>query len=302
VDEMAARVHACPGCDAVDKGILEMKREAGIFPRGLFVWPPEKDLADVDLVILGENPGRAPLAERAMYMLLDERHSWQIEPTAALGRLSALLATGDWEESGSYWRNAVRLVCALYPSGAHNRPVGFPCTVAGMEVAYCQSPASKVAGKAHWDAITLCAGKHLSEQMALVSKDAIVMCLGGPARYWMASQPKQGRRWFWIDHLSGSWGALYRLIRIEDGAPRLWPCVEEEWKSVRDGGGPLKLGDHHGKGARRCGMLGCDWMRTNPPLATDESQDPPPAFVRTTFRRESGSKLKTLNGHSGCQP
>lgn len=279
VDKLAAEVHACGGCAAVAgrEPVLEMDRPRGIFPRGLFVWPPGKDLTDADLVILGENPGRAPAAERAMYVLLNEHHSWQTDPLAALDRLSAALGDGDWEEGGNYWRNAVRLVRALYPRDLYGRPGGFPCTVAGMELAYCQSPAAKVAGKKHWDALNTCAKVHLSKHLRTVSDETVVMCLGGPAAAWMRNSEHANRlRWCWVDHLSGSWGSLYRLIRMDEGVARLWPCVEDEWKRVRDGGGPAKLGEHHGRGNRRCDFPGCDWHRTNFRLATDEAQDSVP--------------------------
>ena len=260
-----------------------MKRDKGIFPRGIFVWPPDRDLADVELVILGENPGRAPAVERALYTLLNERYPWESSSTDAIRKLSTLISVDDWEHGGSYWRNALLLARALYPAAQQGPPSGFQCTVAGMEIAYCQSPDPKPGWKHHWPALTACAKRHLADHMAATRKEAIVMCLGGAARYFM-DQHGGGRRWFSVDHLSGSWGSLFRLIQPQPSrkeskaakdawVPELWPCVEAEWQSVLAGGSPRKLGAHHGTRASQCDLNGCGWKRTRNDSSPDEAPD-----------------------------
>jgi hypothetical protein len=206
----------CPGVMA---GLVVNEPERGVFPRGFHVKPPDASPKEIELVVLGQNPGRCDSFARHLYQSLDkltlDDQFFEVTNQA--------LIEAYWELP--YWKNIGRLLNALWPEGSEK-------PMLSLEVAYCENaPIVTSPGDATFK---YCSSRHLEYHLKALRDDTYVLCVGKVAGKWFARFPGRGRfRWFVADHLSGSRGALGRLV--DENTKSLREPVEARWGTILDG-------------------------------------------------------------------
>ena len=217
VETTFCRYHdQCPG---VQQRSVVNEPARGIIPRGMIVNPPDSPLDEIELVVLGQNPGQSNSFKRHLYMCLQRNES-----SEALYEETNQALIDSFPEL-PYWRNITSLLGALWPQGDAKRMLA-------LEVAYCENAHGITdPGKATLD---YCSSRHLERHLEMLRDGTFVLCVGGVAGAWFGHYGRRQKfRWFVADHLSGDWGALSRLVDRTTG--NLHGPVQARWQSIVDG-------------------------------------------------------------------
>jgi hypothetical protein len=138
----------CPG---MLDGSVAHDTAQGVLPRGLFVRPADASPAAIEVVVLGQNPGRCNAFERAL-----ARHLFRTDPPAsAVETLNGVLLEAMSEIR--YWKKIDQLLNALW-SGGTRKPL------LSLELAYCQT-AEHCAGPSK-AAYQFCSARYLRRHLA----------------------------------------------------------------------------------------------------------------------------------------
>lgn len=217
---------ACPG---LGEQLVVNEPAEGRPPRGFFVRPRGRRLADVEVVIVGQNPGRAGGFERHLNrVVLGRADRFDIMADAVAA------ATAD----EPYWVGLDLLLRNLWPDGRER-------VVLAAEVVYCESrrvPNAKKPGMMSMPldrVVPFCTGLHLEHQLALVPKVVTVICNGKIAtdwfRAWAVRADFKGA-WLAVDHSSGS----YTFKSLFENK-KLRPSVQKNWERFQREGTPIHL-------------------------------------------------------------
>lgn len=201
----------CPGIRA--KTVLNDPAN-GVPPRGLFLRPATAALVDVQLVILGQNPGAAGGFERVLNRFLYAQNADELFESV---HAATIEATWDIE----YWKRLDTLARGLVGSG--ELPI-----VLGLEVAFCQT----VAGERWPGSATMkfCSRTHLAPIAKEIPDGTPWLCVGGPARDWFQEADLSRRfPWAWTEHVTGTRGT-YRAMVEKSGS--LKARVKSAWTRV----------------------------------------------------------------------
>ncbi len=197
----------CPGY--LNRTITN-KAANGVPPRGLFVRPSGALRGKIEIVILGQNPGRASGSERELY-----RQLYRKEPKRLFREIHDATLNAMW--AIEYWKRVDDLLEILVPDGRRT-------PMLAAELAYCQN--AENARHPGGTTIAHCSEKHLVEHLALLSPGKACLCVGASARDWFERYDGAAKfRWGWIPHITGSWGTFTELMRSPGAAKKRWDRI-----------------------------------------------------------------------------
>lgn len=226
--ELGSKLTYCPyreECPGIRAGLVKNDPEAGVFPRGFLVTPLDARPEDIRLVVLGQNPGAWDEEHRTTMLKLTEGKSSSEAYEAINGFFIPKLPTYPYNKLLN------RMIEALFGSK-------MTCARLEAEVVCCETSASsKHPGD---DTLNYCAKKHLKNQLALLTPDVYVMCVGAPARDWFAkSKFKKQYRWFSVPHPS-AYGVFWKVL--DKDTDRLKPEAQVLWNEFLTGKNGVRLG------------------------------------------------------------
>lgn len=213
-------VMACSGagCPGVRDRKVVNNWQTGTPPRGLTIRPWASSLADVELVVIGQNPGNADPFERAV----NADHALAEHRAELLGRW--LTAAMPYI---TYWVEVDRLLDALFQGGSAK-------TVLAVEGYYCQHGSSEPAPDDVRQIFDHCSERHLAHQLSAVKEQAasppIVVGLGRHVReWWRSSTWRTEFRFVAAQHPSGN-NPRWRDLFAPDDPTVLAPFVAQAWR------------------------------------------------------------------------
>lgn len=196
-------------------------------PRGFFIRPRGRSLSDVEVVVIGQNPGAAGGFLKRLLVGRDERFDIMAD---------AVVAAAPDEP---YYVGIDLLVESLWPDGRER-------VLLATEVVYCESRRVPHANKPGEETampldavVPFCAARHLEQQLAAVPSEVTVICNGKIARNWFqgwAYRTDFKGLWLAVDHSSGS----FTFKSLFDGK-KLRPNVQENRDRIRRERTPLHL-------------------------------------------------------------
>lgn len=220
----------CPG---LRDGLIVNRPLDGIPPRCFFIRPRGRTLEEVQVVIIGQNPGSVGAFERRFNGMVRTSRD-RFERTA-----EAMVESTRQEK---YYVALDRLLDSLWP------PKGREQVVLFTEIVYCESklvPDKKNPWKAKAaklePVVPFCTELHLEKQLAAVPRDVTVICNGNIAAYWFAKWAAATEfkgQWFSVGHSSGS--PTFKSL-FEHG--KLKPEVLRRWRQLCKDKIPVHLGD-----------------------------------------------------------
>lgn len=209
------------GCPGVRDGHILKDWKTGTPPRGLTIRPWTRALADVELVVIGQNPGDADPFERAV----NADHELHPDRAELLGRW----LTGAMPYI-PYWVEVDRLLEALFAGGASK-------TVVAMEGYYCQHRSGDPPPKSVREVFDHCSKQYLDQQLRIVKEAAqrkpLVVGLGLHVReWWTRSEWRDEFRFVAAQHPSGSNPRWNQLFATTD-PKRLMPEIATAWQTFQ---------------------------------------------------------------------
>lgn len=209
------------GCPGVRDGHVVNNWKTGTPPRGITIRPWKNSLADVELVVIGQNPGNADPFERA----LNADHELVEHRAELLGRsLTGAMPYID------YWIEVDRLLNALFTNGASR-------TLLAAEGYYCQHGSAEPHPEGVRRVLDHCSEQHLAKQLRAVKEAArqapLIVGLGRHVReWWNRSAWRVEFRFVAAQHPSGNNPRWRELFSTEEPTT-LSPLIVEAWTTFQ---------------------------------------------------------------------
>lgn len=174
-------------CDMKCRGV-ENNQSDGYYPR-LFYLDPET-ASEIEILVVGENPGNSTLLEREFYKTLAERNNVRITTFKDCQRVWRTII-----KEHDYYRRPKHLLKQL---GLNPKGILF------AEVAFCEKidPTKSIPK----ETFKHCCNRFLSKIIALVPEQKYILCLGAKAfKYTIELPGRSERKLIVAYHPTGSW-------------------------------------------------------------------------------------------------
>jgi hypothetical protein len=228
IRELGNRITTCSAgesCPDIKRGVVTNDVADGIPPRGLFIRPSSARLEEVDVIILGLNPGRADDNEKRLLRDAANRIPDQLFRVV---HAETICQMHRWR----YWQHMDDLL----------RHLGLPTqstVVLAAELVFCECVRPSIRKGKLWKprvgarAIRFCTTRYLHSLLEQVPATAVILCVGARARDWVRhSRWNDKFRWAWVKHITGSWGTFSRMFG-PDG--KVKPQVTRAWQDAMNG-------------------------------------------------------------------
>lgn len=232
IKDLGEQITACPArsrCPGILQGRLVNDPVNGVPPRGLFVRPCTARLEQVEVVVLGLNPGRADPPEQSILRKAAEKHRDRLYRYI---HTETVIQMKRWK----YWQRMDTVLRQLgYEPGLN--------VVLAAEIVFCEcapppppppGQRKKKRVRVGRRAINFCSDLYVDKLLPHLPHGTPVICVGGDARDWIRrSRWNEHFHWAWMDHITGAFGDPYGDMFDAGGAMKDW--VLRTWQATAAG-------------------------------------------------------------------